>query len=689
MRLAPDPSNARWIALRVAVLAALLGLGFAAVAARAVQLQVFRTEKDAVDHYLSELKLRPRRGVITDRNGVLLAVSADAQSAYVDPELLFSGGARGEDLAADPRLKAEKHREGEARLRQVAKILGQDPGILERKAARGGRFQWLARRLLPDREAALGAFLAEEKLKAVGLVSEQRRYYPKAELASALLGLVDEDGVGIEGVELGWEDSLQGVSAEVPSIRDGKGRFVLSDAPVAGAEREGDRVELTLDQGIQATAERALARAVLASKALSGMAVALAPWSGEVLAMASWPPSNANAPRTPEELRNRTLTDAFEPGSTLKAFSLSTALEQGTLHPLDAIDCGGGSLAVGPHVIHDHAALGWAGPSRIIIQSSNVGAARVAARLGRERLYTGLAAFGFGERTGVGLPGEVKGQLLPARSDVALATQAFGQGPITATAVQVTNAMAALANGGLLLRPFIVRRVFDPVSGEVVEQGAPKAIRRAVSAQTAATMNRWLVGVVEDPRGTGRRAALDGWRAAGKTGTAQKVDRVSGGYSPDRHFSSFVGFAPYESPRIVIGVFIDEPHGEIYGGEVAAPAFKEIAEYALRLMDVRSAPVLSAKRETEPPPAAPEPRREDEDGGDPSPVDGTGPATSTQRVAVPALSGLAARAAIRALEELGLAADPSGTGRVVDQNPPPGRAVDRGTRVRMTLAPQG
>jgi cell division protein FtsI (penicillin-binding protein 3) len=679
-----QPWNPRWITVRVGLLAVFFGFGFLAVAARAFQLQVLSSERDAVDHYLAELKLRPRRGVITDRNGVLLAVSAEAQSAYADPEMLFSGGLRREVLDADPRLRIQKRQEGEAQLKRVARLLGEDPAALIRKATRGGRFLWLSRRLLPDREKALREYLAKEKLRAVSLVPEPRRYYPKAELASPLLGLVDDDATGIEGIELGEEDSLQGSSAEVRSIRDGKGRLLLADAPVAGSEREGDRVELTIDQGIQATAERALARAVLSSKALSGMAVVLVPRTGEVLAMASWPASNANADRSPEQLRDRPITDAFEPGSTVKSFSLSSALESGALQPLDAIDCGNGSLTIGAHVIHDHGAgLGWVGPSRIIAQSSNIGAAKIAARLGREKLHAGLAAFGFGERTGVGLPGEVRGTLQQARSDVALATQGFGQGPITATALQVTNAMAALANGGVLLRPWIVRRVLDPVTGEVVEQGGQQLIRRAVSPQTAATMNRWLAGVIEDPKGTGKRAALDGWRAAGKTGTAQKVDQVTGGYSADRRFSSFVGFAPYESPRVAIGVFIDEPHGDVYGGEVAAPAFKEIAEYALRVLDVQPAPALAAS----PPP--PEPRRAEDDEPGPATVELAGCALPPGRVAVPALSGLPARAAIRTLETLDLAAELRGTGRVVDQSPPPGRAVDRGTRVRMTLAPAG
>jgi cell division protein FtsI (penicillin-binding protein 3) len=691
VRPAGHPCDARWIRVRIGMVVVLLGLGLASVGARAFQLQVLRSDREAVDHYLAELKLRPRRGVIADRNGVALAVSADSQSAYVDPDLLFSGGLKRQELEADPRLAAQKRHEGEARLRRAAKLVGQDPAALLRKAARGGRFLWLARRLLPDREAALREYLAREKIPAIGLVSEPRRYYPKAELAGPLLGLVGEDGNGIEGVELGLEEELQGVPAELRSLRDGKGRLVLAEPPVNGREREGARVELTIDQGIQATAERALARAVLGSRALSGMAVALSPSTGEVLAMASWPATNANAPRTPDQLRNRVVTDAFEPGSTVKAFSISAALDAGAIQPLDAFDCGNGSWTIGGHTIHDHGGLGWAGPSRIVAQSSNIGAGRIAFKLGRERLQAGLAAFGFGERTGVGLPGEVKGQLPLARSEVGLATQAFGQGPITATALQLTSAMAAVANGGVLLRPWLVRRVVDPASGETLDEGKPLALRRAVSAETAATMTRWLQGVVEDPKGTGRRAALDGWRAAGKTGTAQKVDRVSGGYSADKRFSSFIGFAPVEAPRIVIGVFIDEPRGEVYGGEVAAPAFKEIAENALRVLDVRPAPALAARPAAAPPPApAAEPRAADDDEeAAPAAVELSGEPLPGGRVAVPTLDGLTARAAVRALEQLDLAAELRGTGRVVEQSPPPGKPVERGSRVRMTLAPAG
>jgi cell division protein FtsI (penicillin-binding protein 3) len=410
------------------------------------------------------------------------------------------------------------------------------------------------------------------------------------------------------------------------------------------------------------------------------MAVALDPRTGEVLAMASYPPFNPNAPRRGAELRNRVVADSFEPGSTMKTFAIAGALDRGAIRPLDPIDCGSGSLAVGANVIHDHEAVGWVGPAKVLAVSSNVGAARIAARLGRQGLHDALLAFGFGERSGIGLPGEVRGQLPFPRSEIALATQAFGQG-LTATALQVTTAMAAVANGGVLVRPRVVKRIVDPASGEVLEEARPEPVRRAVSAETAATVARWLVGVVEDPKGTGKRARLEGWRVAGKTGTAQKADAISGGYSADRHFSSFVGFAPADAPRVAIGVFVDEPKGEIYGGEVAAPAFREIAEYAMKMLGVP--PSGAALAAAEPPPA------DDEADEGPPPVEETDRPAAAGSVAVPALAGLPARAAVRALEELELAPDFAGSGRVVRQSPPPGRVVARGTRVRMTLQPAG
>jgi len=676
VRPGADPKAARWIAIRIGLVGALLASGFVAVAWRAVQLQVVQRDRlssEARDQYVRQVVMQPRRGVITDRSGAQLAGSADAESVFVDPE----------------ELARKVEAPGQALVR-LARALGLDPRDLTRKVDRGSRFVWARRRVSPAEAAAVRKLA----IPGVQLVAETRRYYPKLTLAGQLIGLVGDDGSGLDGVELALDEVLRGEPAKVPSLRDGAGRMALSEAPGSTRTREGARVELTIDQGLQLVTERALADAVRGARALSGMAVAMDPATGEVLAMASWPPVNPNAPQRGEALRNRPVTDAFEPGSTVKTFTIAGALDRGVLKATDAIDCSSG-YTVGGHVIHDHRPLGWAGPSKVLAASSNVGAARIGARLGKQGLSEVLAGFGFGQRTDVDLPGERKGQLPYPRAEITLATQSFGQG-LTASALQVVVAMGAIANGGLLMAPHIVKRVVDPGDGAVLEEARPVVVRRAVSPAAAAMVARWLAGVVEDPDGTGKRAKPDGFRVAGKTGTAQKADPVSGGYSADRHFSSFVGFAPATAPRVVVGVFIDEPKGEIYGGEVAAPPFREIAGYALKMLGVPPEPdalaaaaepaagaaspaVASASDETDPAPESP-PALE---------VAARRAVGVTGGVAVPALAGLPARAAVRTLEGLDLGADLSGSGRVTGQSPPPGRVVERGARVKLTLSPPG
>jgi cell division protein FtsI (penicillin-binding protein 3) len=679
MRTGPDPRATRWIAVRIGVLAALLALGFGAVAARVFHLQVLRRDElvdGMVEQYRRQLVLKPRRGAITDRAGVLLAGSADARSIYADPLLLAKEDPRGAILA------------------RISKALGLDPAQVRRKLARGSRFVFLARRVSPAEADAVERFVKDQKLRGVALVAETRRYYPKLELASQLLGVVGDDDNGLEGVELAADDLLAGSPAKVPSLRDGAGRTVISTDLSASREREGAKVELTIDQGLQLATERALARACLGARAAGGMAVALDPRSGEVLAMASWPPHNPNAPRKANELRNRVVADAFEAGSTMKTFVIAGALDRRAVAPLDAIDCGNGRLAIGAHVIHDHEAMGWVGPSKILIASSNIGAAKIGARLGREGLHDVLTGFGFGERPGSGLSGEAKGALPFPRAEITLATQSFGQG-LTASPLQITAAMGAIANGGNLMRPHVIKRVVDTATGEVLDEPGPEVVRRAVSPETAATLSRWLVGVVEDPKGTGKKARLEGWRVAGKTGTAQKADPVTGGYSAERRFSSFVGFAPAEAPRVVIGIFVDEPKGEKYGGEVAAPAFREVAEYAMKMLGVppAGATVAAGPAATAAPAAAaPTPAAEPHEEDDPPPVEAADRRSAGLpggAVAVPSLAGLPLRAAIRKLEDADLAAELTGSGKVVSQVPPAGRVVSRRTRVRMTLAPAG
>jgi cell division protein FtsI (penicillin-binding protein 3) len=326
--------------------------------------------------------------------------------------------------------------------------------------------------------------------------------------------------------------------------------------------------------------------------------------------------------------------------------------------------------------------------------SSNICSAKIGPRLGRDRLQQAFLAFGFGERTGTGVPGEPRGQIPYPKAEIALANQSFGQG-LTATPLQITLAMAAIANRGVLMKPWLVRRVVDPASGELLSEATPTPVRRVVSEQTARQVTTWLEGVVADADGTGKKARLDGVRVAGKTGTAQKADAATGGYSADKRFSSFVGFAPAEAPRFVIGVFVDEPKGEVYGGDVAAPVFREVAEFALK---ARAVPQAGPAVAVAPPPpeatvaAAPSAADgADRDDAEPAPALDVPPRrpAGSGMVAVPALQGLGARSALRRLEGSDLAGDVRGSGRVTGQAPRPGDQVPRGTRVRITLAPPG
>jgi cell division protein FtsI (penicillin-binding protein 3) len=663
VRTGSRDGQARWIAVRIAVVAILFAAGGVAVGARAVRLQILdggELARHGDDQWRRFVDLRPRRGLITDRNGETLAASADAPS-----------------IAASP---AALQRLSRAEARSLARTLGLEPGALEKKAQRGGRFVWLKRRTSPGEAKAVEAL----GLEGVGVFLEPRRYYTSKNLAAQLVGFVGDDGDGLEGIERAYDDALQGGAVRLLSLRDARGRQVLDEAPAADSQAvlAGARVELALDVGLELAAEQALGRAVREAHATGGMLVAMDPRTGEVLALAHAPTFNPNLPRTGSLLRDKAVLDTFEPGSTFKIFTIAGALDAGVLRPGDTLDCEQGSYSVGGHLIHDHKPLGFVGAATILAQSSNIGAAKIAARLGRERLQKTLLAFGFGEKSGTEIPGEPRGAVPFPKAEIALATMAFGQG-VAATPLQITSALSAIANGGMLYRPILVRRVVDATTGAIISQNDPMPVRRAVSREAASLITRWMEGVVENPDGTGRRARLDGWRVAGKTGTAQKADPLTHRYSLDKRFSSFVGFAPADAPRIAIGVFIDEPRGDVYGGEVAAPVFREVAEYAMKSLGVPpTTAVIAPSGPSEPEaalPAEPEtPAIEDE------------PEARVERpgeVAVPSLTGLAARFALRELEAEELEGEIQGSGRVTLQSPRPGEVVLRGSRVRLVLAP--
>jgi cell division protein FtsI (penicillin-binding protein 3) len=551
---------------RVVVVAALLSLSFALLFARAIDLAVLRGpefERQAAGQHRKEVALVPHRGEIVDRHGDLLALSLDVPSVYVRPR----------------QLGAER-----ARLAEVARALHLAAPRVQRMGTQP--FVWLKRQALPrelDAVLQLG-------VPGVGHFDEPRRVYPHGQLAAHVLGFVGTDAQGLAGLERRFDKEIRGQSLRIAVDRDARGREFLRTG-LADAPTQGARVELTLDSEIQALTERELAAGVTGAKAGAGAAVVLDPMTGEVLALANYPTFNPNDrtdwanPRHKDRMRNRVLTDPYEPGSTFKSVLAAGALEAGLVKPTERFFCENGAWRVGKWTVHDSHPHGWLSFAEVIQFSSNIGAAKVGDRLGRERYGSWLHSFGFGQRTGVELPDESPGIMRDEKSwaRIDLLTQSFGQG-ISATPIQMAVAYAAIANGGQLMRPFIVRRITGP-NGDVTLEHEPTAIRRVMSQRTAQITTELLRRVVEEKGGTGSRARLDDFTVAGKTGTAQKVDPRTRAYSSKR-IGSFVGFVPADHPRAVILVLIDEPTTSSYGGVVAAPVFRNIASGVMHALHV-------------------------------------------------------------------------------------------------------
>ena len=659
---APAEGATRWMRLRVAMMGGLLLLGLGLALGRAVQLQVLQAARlglMATDQSSREMDVPARRGEILDRRGVSLASSVEVDSLWVDPSQLGDAARAATDLA---------------------RALHLDGPELRTRFERARRFAWVKRQVTPQELAAARAL----GVPGLGVTKEPKRFYPQKELAAQVLGVVGKDGQGLEGLELAFEDELSGTGSKVEGIRDARGRNVLMDGAPGSRSREGANVTLTLDRTLQYTAEKVLDHAVAESGALTGMVVALDPKTGELLALAHAPRFNPNSPGgvPPSVLRDRAALDVFEPGSTIKAFVAAGALDSGAVRPDERFFCENGAWEIGRHVIHDMHPHGWLTLGQILQVSSNICMAKVAQRLGREAMVRTAQRFGFGERAGLALPNEGKGAVPYPRAEVALATQAFGQG-MSATAVQVAAAFGALANGGILMRPYVVARVTD-ADGVLLLENQPTEVRRAVSERSAHAVVSMLEGVVEK-EGTGARAHMDDYRVAGKTGTAEKPDLVAGGYS-QKNIASFVGLVPAEDPRLVVLVVIDEPKTDSFGGLVAAPAFKEIAAAALPALGVPpSREVALVRRTPEAPktlPILP-----------PVQVKGvsTPGETLTERlppgaVAVPDVQGRVGREAVARLLSLALEPRLLGSGRVVAQSPAPGARVAKGARVTLEMS---
>ena len=621
-------------ARRLAVVAVLITLGLGAVVVRLASLQIVdgdRYAELARRQYESRVTLEPERGLIYDRNGNLLATNALSYSFAVDP----------------------KHVEHPAELAATfARVLGGEPAEYMAKMGQKNRsFVWIRRKVSG---AALEA-LKSVTDNGVIRIREPLRRFEYDSLGAQLLGYTDIDNTGISGVEHHFNEQLKGRPGFMIMQRDALGRRRPDiDLPQSPPEH-GSGLMLTIDVTVQGIVEEELARGVRAAGAASGTAVAIDPRTGEILAMSSYPSFNPNAVRgaDPAAIRIRAITDTYEPGSTMKAITAAAAIEEGVVDVDEGIESNGGVMQVGTHTVRDDHPVENMTFRTALEQSSNVGFASIASRLAAPRFYKYVRDFGFGIVSGVDLPGEVRGEVKKP-NEFTVGTQefmAFGY-ELAVTPLQLVSAYAAIANGGVMMRPHLLKRRLDREGG-TVEEIEPQEIRRVVSEETAAIVRDLLVSVVE--KGTGSAARIVGLKIAGKTGTAQQLS--GGAYSKEKYNASFAGFFPAENPKVALLVLLDNPTNGYYGGQVAAPIFREIARRVV------NASMHGSESELRIAADAPAQRR-------------AVPMAASATVAIPDLRGVELGAARRVAERYGLRVMARGTGRVViAQEPAPRSGV--------------
>lgn len=567
-------SRHRQFRRRCWLLLAGLWVGFLVVALRLVQLQIIdgpELAHRAEHQHFKLVEVKAERGRILDRKGRILAMDLQAPSVYALP----------------PRISDARRTAG-----HLAPVLGLGVKALSANLRKDREFRWVARQVSPDVAEAVRGL----KLKGIGFVPESRRFYPKGALLGQLIGFTGIDHEGIEGIELRHDGVLRGEKGKIRFERDASGREVHPSGFDYVAPSRGSDLVLTIDEFIQHLSERELDGVLERTGAKAASALVMDPGTGEILAWAVRPSFNPNAMLgrrpgegriSPEQWRNRIITDIYEPGSTFKLVLASAALQEGVVTPAERIDCAGGSVRVaGSRIqdVHEHGELTF---QDVIARSSNVGTVKVAMRLGEQAFYRHIRGFGFGESTGIGLGGEASGlvRAVPQWSRRSLATIAIGQ-EVGVTSLQMLTAVSAIANGGLLMRPYVVSEVRD-AEGRTVRKFSPEVRRRVIAPEVAEVLREMLIAVTE-PGGTGENAAIPGYAVAGKTGTAQKFDPSTGHYFRNRFTSSFVGFVPALEPRLAVLVVVEEPQGVAWGGSVAAPAFKAIARDALGYLGIPS-----------------------------------------------------------------------------------------------------
>ncbi|MGA8367094.1 MAG: penicillin-binding transpeptidase domain-containing protein [Candidatus Acidiferrales bacterium] len=661
----------RWLVVWV-----LAAVWMVAVLARLSYLQLFCYSEylAKAQHQQQRLfEISPNRGTIYDRKGRELAVSIPMDSVFADPTEI-----------TDAEMVA----------RLLSGVLPASSEDLETKIHEARTPVRLARKLSPDTVERIG----EMNLRGIFFQKENRRVYPQRELAASVLGYVDVDEKGIGGIEYSLDQQIRGRPGKVMVMADGRRRLYdrTEDAP-----DPGDSVTLTIDETIQYIAEKELRRAIDETHAKAGTVVVQDPNSGELLAVANWPefdPNNAGA--YPDDVRtDRAVSSAYEPGSTFKVITLTGAIENGVASPDELIDCQMGQITVAGRLIHDHEKFGILSVREILEHSSDVGAIKIALQLGAQKFYDTIVSFGIGQPTGIELPGENRGLLRPVEdwSANSIGSLAMGQ-EVSVTPIQIISAISAVANGGTLYRPSIVREIQGDQPAPDPSGAQP---RQATDAKTAATMRELMEDVMIE--GTGEHSQLDGYTSGGKSGTAQKIDPATGRYSRNDYVASFVGFAPINDPAITILVVLDSPVGQHMGAEVSAPVFKRVAEQVLAYLNVpRDVPAPSdtetAKNSgpSQMPRSAPAPDEKAAQANFEAAAAMKNPVAAptigmgdTETVAVPDLSGQPVRAVTEACSRLGLVPYLIGSGVALEQFPAAGTDAPRGSRLTVRFGRPG
>lgn len=712
--------------IRMVTVLALIGIGAGGIILRAVQVQILEADslrKIASRQHQHAIELRAQRGDILDQRGESLAVSEKRAQIYAHPEKVV-----------DPAYAAKK----------LSSVLGKPAPELLKKLSSGDSFVWLTRNASLERAQAVKIM----GLAGIGFLPASRRFYPGETLAANLIGFIGLDGKGLEGLEYYYDDVLTGKPARVWQVRDGRGNPIFfsesgsidswqpfsqngigrgqsvlsafrhaiglaapggpgaikSDGenvrenfkpvpePSLGTDSGGDSLKLTILRPLQYLVERELEKGIKSSGSKAGCVVAMEPDTGRVLALASWPTYDPNqfGKYSQKEFRNRCVASAYEPGSTFKVFIVAAALEEGVIRPDDRFFCENGNYDMGGEVISDTRAHGWLSVEDIIAYSSNIGASKIGESMGKKKMYRNIKAFGFGARTDIDFPGESAGLLRPSKnwSQVAVGTISFGQG-IAVTPLQMASALSAVANGGNLMRPYLVQSLIRP-DGTEKKLNAPKKVRRVIGQKSVNAITGFMEKAVR-PGGTGKNAQVPGYSVAGKTGTSQKPKEKERGYAKGKYVASFMGFLPAKNPRLAMIVVIDEPDPERpWGGAVAAPIFQAIAKNAMILLKVPSEdeapPIARTDKATSSNLTTKRIRRwEEKRAWNQKMRLALDDKKNTDKMTVPDLEGFTMRQALRSLEGMPVQVEVAGTGIVTNQSPEPGIKIKGRTTVKLNL----